>query len=48
MRIPFSSLRFQSVNNLTRMGLIINRRISYLNEINTFPAIDTRYGEDAP
>ncbi len=47
MRIPFSSLRFQSVNNQTRMGLIINRRISYLNEINTFPAIDTRYGESA-
>lgn len=47
MRIPFSSLRFQSVDNLTQMGLIINRRISYLNEINTFPAIDTRYGESS-
>lgn len=47
MRIPFSSLRFQSADNITRMGLIINRRISYLNEINTFPAIDTRFGQDA-
>jgi hypothetical protein len=47
MRIPFSSLRFQSADNLTRMGLIINRRISYLNEIITYPAIDTRYGQDA-
>lgn len=47
MRIPFSSLRFQSVDNITRMGLVINRRISFLNEINTFPAIDTRFGQDA-
>lgn len=47
MRIPFSSLRFQSVNDITRMGLIINRNISHANEINTWPAIDTKYGRGA-
>jgi len=47
MRIPFSSLRFQSVNDITRMGIIITRKISHLHEINTFPAIDTKYGENA-
>lgn len=44
MRIPFSSLRFQRKNNLITMGLIINRQISHLNEIDTYPAIDTKYG----
>ena len=47
MRIPFSSLRFQSVNDITKMGLIINRNISHCNEIVTYPAIDTKYGRDA-
>lgn len=47
MRIPFSSLRFQSENDITKMGLIINRRISHLNEIDTYPAIDTKYGMGA-
>ncbi|WP_346860659.1 DUF5916 domain-containing protein [uncultured Draconibacterium sp.] len=47
MRIPFSSLRFQSVNDITRMGLIINRNVSHNNEIDTYPAIDTKYGRDA-
>jgi len=47
MRIPFSSLRFQSVNNITKMGLIVNRNISHLNEMDTYPAIDTKYGRDA-
>lgn len=47
MRIPFSSLRFQSANDITRMGLIINRNISYANEIDTWPAIDTKYGRGA-
>jgi hypothetical protein len=46
MRIPFSSLRFQSVNDITKMGLIINRKISHVNEIDTWPAIDTKYGRD--
>lgn len=44
MRIPFSSLRFQSVNDITKMGLIVNRNISHLNEMDTYPAIDTKYG----
>jgi hypothetical protein len=47
MRIPFSSLRFQSVNDIIRMGLIINRNISHSNEIDTWPAIDTKYGRGA-
>jgi len=47
MRIPFSSLRFQSTNDITRMGLIINRNISHSNEIDTWPAIDTKYGRGA-
>jgi hypothetical protein len=44
MRIPFSSLRFQSTGNLTKMGLIITRTISHCNETDTYPAIDTKYG----
>ncbi len=47
MRIPFSSLRFQTVENITQMGLIVNRKISYCNEIDTYPAIDTKYGGNA-
>lgn len=47
MRIPFSSLRFQTVENISKMGLIINRGISYCNEIDTYPAIDTKYGQNA-
>lgn len=47
IRIPFSSLRFQSVNDITKMGLIINRGISYCNETDTYPAIDTKYGQNA-
>ncbi|NQU88100.1 MAG: carbohydrate binding family 9 domain-containing protein [Mariniphaga sp.] len=47
MRIPFSSLRFQSVNDITKMGLIINRNISHCNEIDTYPAIDTKFGSNA-
>lgn len=47
MRIPFSSLRFQPKNNITTMGIIVNRYISYLNEMVTYPAIDPRYGQTA-
>ncbi len=47
MRIPFSSLRFQSINDITKMGLLINRTISYCNEIDTYPAIDTKHGRSA-
>ena len=44
MRIPFSSLRFQTENGKIRMGMILNRRISYMNEMVTYPLIDPRYG----
>lgn len=47
MRIPFSSLRFQKNNGIIRMGMIINRRISYANEMNTYPMIDPKYGFSA-
>jgi hypothetical protein len=47
MRIPFSSLRFQTVNDITKMGLIITRSISHANETDTYPAIDTKYGINA-
>ncbi len=44
MRIPFSSLRFQNKDGITRMGMILNRRISYMNEVATYPGIDPKYG----
>ncbi len=44
MRIPFSSLRFQTINGKINMGMILNRRISYKNELVTYPAIDPKYG----
>jgi hypothetical protein len=44
MRIPFSSLRFQTVNGKIQMGMILDRRISYLNEMDTYPPIDPKYG----
>jgi hypothetical protein len=47
MRIPFSSLRFQSVNDIVTMGLIINRTISHNNETDTYPSIDPKYGSYA-
>jgi hypothetical protein len=47
MRIPFSSLRFQNRNGSTRMGMIVNRRISYANELDTYPSIDPKYGFSA-
>ncbi|MDF1574085.1 MAG: DUF5916 domain-containing protein [Bacteroidales bacterium] len=47
MRIPFSSLRFQTELGITRMGLIVDRRISYKNEMATYPPIDPRYGFSA-
>ncbi len=47
MRIPFSSLRFQNNNGITRMGMILNRRISSNNEMDTWPAIDPKYGYSA-
>ncbi len=44
MRIPFSSLRFQTIDGIIPMGLILNRRISYANETDTYPPIDPKYG----
>jgi len=48
MRIPFSSLRFQTIDGKIRMGMILNRRISYMNETATYPLIDPKYGFSAP
>ncbi len=47
MRIPFSSLRFQSDNGKITMGMILNRRISHMNEMDTYPVIDPKYGFSA-
>ena len=44
MRIPFSSLRFQTENGKIRMGMILNRSISYANEMDSYPPIDPKYG----
>ncbi|TFH22697.1 MAG: hypothetical protein E4H10_13320, partial [Bacteroidia bacterium] len=44
MRIPFSSLQFQTINGKIPMGMILNRRISYANETVTYPLIDPKYG----
>jgi len=44
MRIPFSSLKFKSENDIATMGLIISRNISANNETDTYPAIDPKYG----
>ncbi|MBA4409364.1 MAG: DUF5916 domain-containing protein [Bacteroidota bacterium] len=48
MRIPFSSLRFQEKDGKVRMGLIMNRSVSYCNEIDTYPEIDPKHGPFAP
>ncbi len=47
MRIPFSSLQFQTTNGKIPMGMILNRRISYMNETDTYPPIDPKYGFSA-
>ncbi len=44
MRIPFSSLRFQTVNDISEMGLISWRWSAHNNENVTFPSIDPKYG----
>jgi hypothetical protein len=44
MRIPFSSLKFKSENDVATMGLVICRNISANNETDTYPAIDPKYG----
>ena len=48
MRIPFSSLRFQVIDDKVKMGLLINRTISHCNEIDTYPELDPRHGMLAP
>ncbi|MBG0860053.1 MAG: carbohydrate binding family 9 domain-containing protein, partial [Bacteroidales bacterium] len=44
MRIPFSSLKFKTENDIATMGLIISRNISANNETDTYPSIDPKYG----
>jgi hypothetical protein len=43
VRIPFSSLGFQTVDGRTVMGLTVTRLVSRLNERVTFPAIDAAF-----
>jgi hypothetical protein len=43
IRIPFSSLGFQTVNGDATMGLTVTRLVSRLNERVTFPAIDPKF-----
>jgi hypothetical protein len=43
IRIPFSSLRFQTENNKTIMGITILRTSAALSEMATFPAIPPKY-----
>jgi opacity protein-like surface antigen len=45
MRIPISSLRFQSVDGRVVMGVIVFRWTSRLNEVDVFPAIPPNWGE---
>jgi len=47
IRIPISSLRFQDVNGITTMGLIVWRFIPHKNETIMFPAIHPKYGNRA-
>lgn len=47
IRIPFSSLRFQTVEGKVQMGMIINRTIRHCYETDTYPAINRRYGNNA-
>ena len=44
MRIPFSTLRFQSQNGRIEMGLTVKRWIARKNESNIFPAIPNNWG----
>jgi len=48
MRIPFSSLKFKSQNDIATMGLLITRNISSNDETDTYPSIDPKYGFMAP
>ena len=44
IRIPFSSLRFQTINGITEMGFISWRWSAHSTENVTFPSIDPKYG----
>ena len=44
MKIPFSSLRFNPENNITTMGLILKRCYKSNAELDTYPAVDPKYG----
>ncbi len=39
MRIPFTSLRFQSVDGQVTMGIIVQRKVAHKNERLVFPAV---------
>ena len=43
----FRACRFQTINGKIPMGMILNRRISYMNETDTYPLIDPKYGFSA-
>jgi len=47
LRIPISSLRFQNIDGVTTMGMIVWRWIPHKNENVIFPAIDPKYGDFA-
>jgi len=44
IRIPISSMRFQDIDGVTTMGLIVWRSIPHKNETIIFPAIHPKYG----
>jgi hypothetical protein len=43
MRIPFASLRFQSIAGTAHMGLLVMRSSAVLNETVLFPAVSPRF-----
>lgn len=43
-RIPFSTLRFQVVDDRVTMGMIVYRFVARKNERQTFPAVDPKWG----
>ncbi len=47
LRIPVSSLRFQTMDGVATMGMVVWRWIPHKNESVTFPAIDPKYGNFA-
>lgn len=44
IRIPLSSIKFQNIGGITKMGLIVWRSIARKNEINTWPKISNESG----